>query len=115
MAPFGAYFRGGRAEGLACADPGARTPIGVSGNLSSVLGITYISLTLSQYVKNNGEDLSLNFLVVCLELETVESEPQILFSFQEYIFRFFTFLFIISQRPDVGRYQGLTLSLMGFE
>ena len=23
---------GGRAEGLACADPGARTPIGVSGN-----------------------------------------------------------------------------------
>ena len=25
---------GGRAEGLACADPGARTPIGVSGNFS---------------------------------------------------------------------------------
>ena len=25
---------GGRAEGLACADPGARTPIGVSGNLT---------------------------------------------------------------------------------
>ena len=25
---------GGRAEGLACADPGARTPIGASGNLS---------------------------------------------------------------------------------
>ena len=24
---------GGRAEGLTCADPGARTPIGVSGNL----------------------------------------------------------------------------------
>ena len=24
---------GGRAEGLECADPGARTPIGVSGNL----------------------------------------------------------------------------------
>ena len=23
---------GGRAEGLACADPGARTPIGMSGN-----------------------------------------------------------------------------------
>ena len=28
---------GGRAEGLACADPGARTPIGVSGNLSVFL------------------------------------------------------------------------------
>ena len=27
---------GGRAEGLACADPGARTPIGVSGNFISM-------------------------------------------------------------------------------
>ena len=27
---------GGRAEGLACADPGARTPIGVSGILFSL-------------------------------------------------------------------------------
>ena len=26
---------GGQAEGLACADPGARTPIGVSGNLKN--------------------------------------------------------------------------------
>ena len=26
---------GGRAEGLACADPGARTPIGASGNFSN--------------------------------------------------------------------------------
>ena len=26
---------GGRAEGLACADPGARTPIAASGNLES--------------------------------------------------------------------------------
>ena len=26
---------GGRAEGLACADPGARTPIGASGNIAS--------------------------------------------------------------------------------
>ena len=27
---------GGRAEGLACADPGVRTPIGASGNLPTV-------------------------------------------------------------------------------
>jgi hypothetical protein len=27
---------GGRAEGLACADPGARTPIGASGNCKKV-------------------------------------------------------------------------------
>ena len=28
---------GGRAEGLACADPGARTPIGANGNFSFLL------------------------------------------------------------------------------
>ena len=28
---------GGRAEGLACADPGARTPIGASGNSSTFI------------------------------------------------------------------------------
>ena len=28
---------GGRAEGLTCADPGARTPIGASGNLLHIL------------------------------------------------------------------------------
>ena len=33
---------GGRAEGLACTDVGARTPIGASGNLiSSLTHITY--------------------------------------------------------------------------
>ena len=32
---FPLYVDGGRAEGLACADPGARTPIGASGNLLS--------------------------------------------------------------------------------
>jgi hypothetical protein len=30
---------GGRAEGLACAEPGARTPIGASGNLTELSGI----------------------------------------------------------------------------
>ena len=29
---FSLVSMGGRAEGLACADPGARTPIGASGN-----------------------------------------------------------------------------------
>ena len=29
---FPLVFMGGRAEGLACADPGARSPIGASGN-----------------------------------------------------------------------------------
>ena len=30
---------GGRAEGLACADQGARTPIGASGNLTSLFNL----------------------------------------------------------------------------
>ena len=32
---FSLTLMGGRAEGLACADPGARTPICASGNLSN--------------------------------------------------------------------------------
>ena len=28
---------GGRADGLVCADPGARTPMGASGNIKAVL------------------------------------------------------------------------------
>ena len=31
---------GGRAEGLVCADPGARTPIGVSGNFYLVFHLS---------------------------------------------------------------------------
>ena len=34
---------GGQAEGLACADPGARTPIGVSGNFAIVFTKRYKS------------------------------------------------------------------------
>ena len=35
---------GGRAEGLACADPGARTPIGASGNL------LYLSILYNNFI-----------------------------------------------------------------
>ena len=34
---FWLVLMGGRAEGLACADPGARTPIGASGNFGIVV------------------------------------------------------------------------------
>ena len=37
---------GGRAEGLACADPGARTPIGASGNVIIINN----SLTFTPYL-----------------------------------------------------------------
>jgi hypothetical protein len=37
---FPLVLMGDQAEGLTCADPGARTPIGVSGNLRPVIGQT---------------------------------------------------------------------------
>ena len=38
---------GGRAEGLACADPGARTPIGASGNWSEQSACTALRRCIS--------------------------------------------------------------------
>ena len=41
---------GGRAEGLACADPGARTPIGGSVNsFSSLSGVLFMEMTVERY------------------------------------------------------------------
>ena len=64
---------GGRAEGLACADPGARTPIGASGNLidffhnalyrnhelSFISGLT--GLTAGATVSDSGQQCSSGF------------------------------------------------------
>ena len=44
---------GGRAEGLACADPGARTPISASGNLLKHLAFLYL-LHLALYLAGWG-------------------------------------------------------------
>ena len=41
---------GDRAEGLACADPGARTPIGVSGNLLFFLSPLYLFTHVIIYI-----------------------------------------------------------------
>ena len=43
---------GGRAEGLACADPGARTPIGASGNFSTFLVFLLFLLVLPPFLKS---------------------------------------------------------------
>ena len=40
---------GGRAEGLACADPGARTPIGASGN-SYIFPFSQLNFPISIYL-----------------------------------------------------------------
>ena len=47
---------GGQAEGLACADPGARTPLGASGKCgcstpSLLLGRIYCSFSLSNFAQ----------------------------------------------------------------
>jgi hypothetical protein len=58
---FPLMLMGGRAEGHTCADPGARTPIGVSGNFMSLimqnslskyffLSIFYLLLSISYYL-----------------------------------------------------------------
>ena len=44
---------GGRAEGLACADPGARTPIGVSGIFFAYINLLTLTLTLLTAVIQN--------------------------------------------------------------
>ena len=43
---FPLMLMGGRAEGLACADPGARTPIGASGNFKLALEIHKFSIPI---------------------------------------------------------------------
>ena len=43
---------GGRAEGLACADPGARTPIGASGNFLIFFLLLLSYLLLDTVVQN---------------------------------------------------------------
>ena len=44
---------GGRAEGLACADPGARTPIGASGNSFSFLVFFFFFFLLPPLLNPN--------------------------------------------------------------
>ena len=43
---FPLVLMGGRAEGLACAELGARTPIGASGNLINVNILKYLNFLL---------------------------------------------------------------------
>ena len=44
---------GGRAEGLACADPGARTPIGASGNFRFFFLLFFFSFLLTTAIQNH--------------------------------------------------------------
>ena len=44
---------GGRAEGLACADPGARTPIGASGNSLSLQPSQFQKVTTNEHKSCN--------------------------------------------------------------
>ena len=47
---------GGRAEGLACADPGAKNPIGASGNLQCIFKpLIYSDITSDKHALMEGE------------------------------------------------------------
>ena len=54
------YVDGGRAEGLVCADTGARTPIGVSGN--SKIFFAHVPVLL---LKNYFSDISYHVPAMC--------------------------------------------------
>ena len=45
---------GGRAEGLACIDPGARTPIGVSGNFTILFHSSLLMLDRGGHIHQKG-------------------------------------------------------------
>ena len=55
---------GGRAEGLACVDPGARTPIAVSGNFTFFSGSYTVSPALSYTWGTKFGNLSLGSKVL---------------------------------------------------
>ena len=44
MAVVSVYYSGGPVEGLLCADPGARTPIGASGNYMNAVCKTFLQI-----------------------------------------------------------------------
>ena len=65
---------GGRAEGLACADLGARTPIGVSGNfLTLSKPSTLGSQLLNSFITKRGERHTQGFQSIIFLRPTKES------------------------------------------
>ena len=82
---------GGRAEGLTCADPGARTPIGASGNLHNFLifssssmyseMIYFVNLvieTLFEFVCYTNTNVSFCLINRCVRLELDEGKTCII-------------------------------------
>ena len=49
---------GGQAEGLACADPGARTPIGASGNFNKIIMMVLYEQVLYEQVLRNVRNVT---------------------------------------------------------
>ena len=77
---------GGRAEGLACADPGARTPIGASGNcifFSSVIHLTEEQILLSNILI---EMFSISIASFILSNIKFVDNPSIIFSIFPHFF-----------------------------
>jgi hypothetical protein len=60
---FSIMLMGGRAEGLACEDPGVRTPIGVSGNL--LLGFFLSDQCIEMLSQNNIKSYQMIKCIIC--------------------------------------------------
>ena len=55
---FSLMSMGGQVDGLACADPGARTPFGVTGNLVDLLVIYLLSWVFSLIISHRNVIIS---------------------------------------------------------
>ena len=60
-----ALVDGGRAEGLACADPGARTPISASGNFPTLSNVSDLAIAVNEACLKCGND---EFIVIVIKL-----------------------------------------------
>ena len=68
---------GGQGEGLACADPGARTPIGASGNFTSYSQTCFLSLPAPSFLIHH-----VSLFCYFLSLSSRHSQPcQLLYGF----------------------------------
>ena len=72
---------GGRAEGLACADPGARTPIGASGNSDICYSIETLFMSTQGVLKEIQKVLGYFILLICVTLICFNSESYLALKF----------------------------------
>ena len=66
-----------RAEGLVCADPGARTPISVSGNLSGQYQLSHFIIIVTMLIIFKLNLILAMFIIMLIEKEEEKITPLI--------------------------------------